>query len=170
MQTTWTGSAMRAPASSSSRLRPMTFPPWMRSIIGGYPELHAVALEDGRARPAIAQAAEDGMPVWGECGGLVYLSQSLEADGRSHRMCGVLPADSAMTGGIRGLGYVDATCVAGPFRHCTAQVSGATNSTTRPARPTQTRGTPSASRAGVASVTGGTDSSSMPRSQGSTHA
>ncbi len=84
-------------------------------IGGGYPELHAVALEDGRARPAIAQAAEDGMPVWGECGGLVYLSQSLEADGRSHRMCGVLPAHSAMTGGIRGLGYVDATCVAGPF-------------------------------------------------------
>lgn len=82
---------------------------------GGYPELHAEALEAGPARAEIARAATDGMPVWGECGGLVYLSQSLETDGRSHRMCGVLPAVSAMTGGIRGLGYVDGTCVAGPF-------------------------------------------------------
>lgn len=81
-------------------------------IGGGYPELHAAALEAGRARPAIARAAAEGMPVWGECGGLVYLSRSLETDGRSHRMCGVLPADSAMTGGIRGLGYVDGTFVA----------------------------------------------------------
>jgi len=80
-------------------------------IGGGYPELHAAALEAGRARPAIARAAEDGMPVWGECGGLVYLSRSLETDGRSHRMCSVLPADSAMTGGIRGLGYVDGTFI-----------------------------------------------------------
>jgi cobyrinic acid a,c-diamide synthase len=85
-------------------------------IGGGYPELHAVSLETGRARPAIARAAEDGMPVWGECGGLVYLSRSLEADGRSHRMCGVLPADSAMTGGIRGLGYVDGSFVADSIR------------------------------------------------------
>lgn len=84
-------------------------------IGGGYPELHAGALEAGPARAAIARAAADGMPVWGECGGLVYLSQSLEADGRSHRMCGVLPADSAMTGGIRGLGYVDGTCISGPL-------------------------------------------------------
>jgi cobyrinic acid a,c-diamide synthase len=82
---------------------------------GGYPELHADALEAGSARVAIARAAADGMPVWGECGGLVYLSQSLETDGRSHWMCGVLPADSAMTGGIRGLGYVDGTCTGGPF-------------------------------------------------------
>ena len=82
---------------------------------GGYPELHAGALEAGPARAEIGRAAADGMPVWGECGGLVYLSQSLETDGRSHRMCGVLPAVSAMTGGIRGLGYVDGTCVAGPF-------------------------------------------------------
>ena len=82
---------------------------------GGYPELHAEALEAGPARGEIARAAADGMPVWGECGGLVYLSQSLETDGRSHRMCGVLPAGSAMTGGIRGLGYVAGTCVAGPF-------------------------------------------------------
>jgi cobyrinic acid a,c-diamide synthase len=82
---------------------------------GGYPELHAAALEAGPARSAIAAAAADGMPIWGECGGLVYLSQTLEADGRSYRMCGVLPADSAMTGGIRGLGYVDGTCDAGPL-------------------------------------------------------
>ena len=84
-------------------------------IGGGYPELHAAALAAGPARSAIVRAAADGMPIWGECGGLVYLSRSLEVDGRSYPMCGVLPAESAMTGGIRGLGYVDGTCVAGPL-------------------------------------------------------
>jgi cobyrinic acid a,c-diamide synthase len=82
---------------------------------GGYPELHANSLEAGPARTAGARAAEDGMPIWGECGGLVYLSRSVRTGGRTFRMCGVLPAASAMTGGIRGLGYVDATCVAGPL-------------------------------------------------------
>lgn len=82
---------------------------------GGYPELHAAALEAGPARPAIARAAADGMPVWGECGGLVYLARSLRAEGRTYRMCDVLPADAAMTGGIRGLGYVDGVCVMDAF-------------------------------------------------------
>ena len=83
---------MPARASSSSHPPPMTCPTSNALYIGGgYPELHAGALEAGPARRAIARAAADGMPVWGECGGLVYLSRSLEADGRSHRMCGVLP-------------------------------------------------------------------------------
>lgn len=82
---------------------------------GGYPELHAPALESAPARRAIARAADDGMPIWGECGGLVYLCRSLETDGQSFSMCGVLPADARMTGGIRGLGYVDGTCTGGPF-------------------------------------------------------
>ena len=133
-------------------------------IGGGYPELHASGLEAGRARPAIARAATDGMPIWGECGGLVYLSRSLEAEGRSHRMCGVLPADSAMTGGIRGLGYVDGTFVAGPFQALHGVACVATSSTTRTAHPMRTRGMPSPSRAGAASATGGMDSASPRRS------
>lgn len=86
-------------------------------IGGGYPELHAAELEAGPARGAIARAATDGMPVLGECGGLAYLARSLEGGGRMYRMCDVLPAGVAMTGGIRGLGYVEGTWVAGPARN-----------------------------------------------------
>jgi len=82
---------------------------------GGYPELHAAALEAGPSRAAIARAAADGLPIWGECGGLVYLSRSLEAGGETFRMCDVVPAESAMRDRIQGLGYVDATFVPGPF-------------------------------------------------------
>ncbi len=82
---------------------------------GGYPELHAAALVSAPARHAIAKAADDGLPIWGECGGLVYLCRSLETDGQSFPMCGILPADAGMTGGIRGLGYVDGVCTGGPF-------------------------------------------------------
>lgn len=82
---------------------------------GGYPELHARTLSNAPARREIARAAEDGLPVLGECGGLAYLCRSLETDGESFPMCGVLPADAGMTGGIRGLGYVDGTCTGGPF-------------------------------------------------------
>lgn len=82
---------------------------------GGYPELHAGVLAGAPARSGIARAAEDGMPILGECGGLVYLCRSLETEGERVPMCGVLPADAVMTGGIRGLGYVEGTCTGGPF-------------------------------------------------------
>ncbi len=83
---------------------------------GGYPELQARTLSSAPARHQIVRAAEDGLPVLGECGGLVYLCRTLEAEGESFPMCGVLPADAVMTDGIRGLGYVEGTCTGGPFR------------------------------------------------------
>jgi cobyrinic acid a,c-diamide synthase len=82
---------------------------------GGYPELHADMLEIAPARTEISRRASDGMPIWGECGGLVYLGRSLEVSGRRYAMCDVLPAESMMSGSIQGLGYVDGTCVNGPF-------------------------------------------------------
>ena len=51
-------------------------------IGGGYPELHAAALEKSRSTKAIRTLAQDGMPVYGECGGLMYLCGSLETDGK----------------------------------------------------------------------------------------
>src|SRR5208337_4110537 len=60
-------------------------------IGGGYPELHAEALERSRCRQFIREQAAAGMPIYGECGGLMYLCGSLEAD-RRYTMAGVLPA------------------------------------------------------------------------------
>jgi cobyrinic acid a,c-diamide synthase len=73
---------------------------------GGYPELHAAALAKGEARTAIHRAAENGMPVYGECGGLLYMAEYLETD-RMYPMAGVLPAEASMERRMRALGYAE---------------------------------------------------------------
>jgi cobyrinic acid a,c-diamide synthase len=45
------------------------------------------------------------MPVYGECGGLLYLTREIRSD-RDYRLCGVLPAVSEMTAKVQALGYV----------------------------------------------------------------
>lgn len=80
---------------------------------GGYPELYAEALERSPTRTKIKEAAEDGMPIYGECGGLMYLCESVVSkDGDSeNRMAGVLPASTMMTGRLQALGYVEGDVV-----------------------------------------------------------
>ena len=78
-------------------------------IGGGYPELHAAALEKSRSTKAIRTLAQDGMPVYGECGGLMYLCGSLETDGKEYGMAGVLPGRAVMTKRLAALGYVKGT-------------------------------------------------------------
>jgi len=74
---------------------------------GGFPEMHAAALAANRPmRDALVRAVRDGMPVYAECGGLMYLGRSLEdLDGRRHEMVGVIPADSVMHRRRLTLGY-----------------------------------------------------------------
>ncbi len=48
-------------------------------IGGGYPELFARELEDNSSmREAIRQASEEGLPIYAECGGLMYLTQEIK--------------------------------------------------------------------------------------------
>lgn len=77
---------------------------------GGYPELFAKELEASGTRHEIKKAAEDGMPVYGECGALLYLCNSLTTD-KTYKMAGVLGASSRMTGKLQGLGYTEAEAV-----------------------------------------------------------
>lgn len=79
---------------------------------GGYPELHLESLAASGCRTDIARAAGSGMPVYGECGGLMYLSSEIATD-RTYRLCGVLPARAEMTGGVQALGYVTGRTVDG---------------------------------------------------------
>ncbi|MHC1631233.1 MAG: cobyrinate a,c-diamide synthase [Methanotrichaceae archaeon] len=74
---------------------------------GGYPELYAKALEDAKARHQIKGAADDGMPIYGECGGLMYLEESVISEDSEHEMVGVLPATTIMTKRLQALGYVE---------------------------------------------------------------
>ncbi len=80
-------------------------------IGGGYPELHAEALAASRCREDLRRAIGDGMPVFAECGGLIYLSERLETAGGDHPMAGVLPASAVMADRIQALGYVEARVV-----------------------------------------------------------
>jgi cobyrinic acid a,c-diamide synthase len=75
---------------------------------GGYPELHGEALADSPTLDAIAERAADGLPVLGECGGLMALSSSLTtADGDSYEMAGVLPARVEMQDRYQALDHVE---------------------------------------------------------------
>ena len=75
---------------------------------GGYPELHAGALADAPALDALADRASEGLPVYGECGGLMALAESLTtADGETHSMAGVLPADVEMHDRYQALDHVE---------------------------------------------------------------
>lgn len=75
---------------------------------GGYPESFAGALEANTSLAAeLRDRAAEGMPVYGECGGLIYLGRSLvDVDGRRHRMSGVLPIDVAMDRDYLAIRYV----------------------------------------------------------------
>jgi cobyrinic acid a,c-diamide synthase len=76
---------------------------------GGYPELHARTLADNRAAlKAVAGLAAAGVPIYAECGGLMYLAESLrDAAGASHAMVGLLPAAVSMEARRLTLGYAD---------------------------------------------------------------
>ena len=76
-------------------------------IGGGFPELYAAELAANR--PLIAslrRAAAAGLPVYGECGGLMYLGESIEDfDGRVHPMTGIVPLRSRLQGARLTIGY-----------------------------------------------------------------
>jgi cobyrinic acid a,c-diamide synthase len=74
---------------------------------GGFPEVYAAELAANRAMPAaLRKAAAAGTPVYGECGGLMYLGESItDFEGRVHQMAGLVPLRSSMQGRRLSLGY-----------------------------------------------------------------
>ncbi|SMF40170.1 cobyrinate a,c-diamide synthase [Pseudobacteriovorax antillogorgiicola] len=76
---------------------------------GGYPELFATELANNSAMLAsIHSFAERGKPIYGECGGLIYLCESLQdLDGKTHSMLGLLPGYVTMKDKLQALGYVE---------------------------------------------------------------
>ena len=74
---------------------------------GGFPELFASHLSDNKPmHQSIMEAVASGVPVYAECGGLMYLGKSLsDLEGVTHPMVGVIPAESAMSQSRLTLGY-----------------------------------------------------------------
>ncbi|MBI9074584.1 MAG: cobyrinate a,c-diamide synthase [Desulfatibacillum sp.] len=78
---------------------------------GGYPELHASTLAGNTAlKNQILQKCRDGMPIYGECGGLMYLCKTLEdLEGKEHAMAGCFDFTCRMAARLRALGYREIT-------------------------------------------------------------
>ena len=78
---------------------------------GGYPELYARQLSQNEAmRSAIREAIENGLPTVAECGGFLYLGQSLEDEtGTAYSMAGVLPGDGVKKERLVRFGYAHMT-------------------------------------------------------------
>ena len=81
-------------------------------IGGGFPETHARELaENSPFRRELKMLAENGLPIYAECGGLMYLGSSLVLDGKTFPMCDVLPIDFGFHKRPRGHGYTAVTVV-----------------------------------------------------------
>jgi cobyrinic acid a,c-diamide synthase len=77
-------------------------------IGGGFPELYAAELEANAAlRTRIRSAIEAGLPVYAECGGLMYLARTLTHKGQQYRMVGAISGDVVMHERPVGRGYVN---------------------------------------------------------------
>ncbi len=76
---------------------------------GGYPELHAQELSRNTAfRQSVKAAIAGGMPVLAECGGFLYLQETLYAgDGAACAMVGALPGAGSNQGKLVRFGYAE---------------------------------------------------------------
>lgn len=76
---------------------------------GGYPELYARQLSDNTAmKSAILEAVNSGLPTVAECGGFLYLVESLAApDGTRFPMVGALPGAASDAGRLVRFGYAE---------------------------------------------------------------
>lgn len=76
-------------------------------IGGGFPEMFMDELSSNTPlRTAIRAAVENDLPVYAECGGLMYLSQRIVWGEKSAEMVGALPCEIEMAGKPQGHGYV----------------------------------------------------------------
>lgn len=76
-------------------------------IGGGFPEVFMDRLEANHSlRVEIRAAIEAGLPVYAECGGLMYLAREIRWEGTVRQMVGAIPCDIRMTARPQGHGYM----------------------------------------------------------------
>ncbi len=86
-------------------------------IGGGFPETHASMLSaNASLRENILEASRDGLPIYAECGGLMYLCRSVNWQGENYPMCGVFPYEIVIGKKPEGHGYSELeTTLENPF-------------------------------------------------------
>lgn len=96
---------------------------------GGFPETQAEALAANVAvRGRVRALADQGLPIYAECGGFMYLCEGLllpDAEGGPRAMAGVFPVCTRLCPRPQGLGYVEAVVEAeNPFHPVGSRLSG----------------------------------------------
>jgi len=78
---------------------------------GGYPELFSEQLAENAAlRDRVKEKSVDGMPIYGECGGFMYLCEELiDLNNNRYRMSGCFPFTTRMFTRLKALGYREIT-------------------------------------------------------------
>ncbi len=101
---------------------------------GGFPETHAAKLSANTVlHHEMKQAADSGLPIYAECGGLIFLSRSLTMEGRTYPMAGVLPVKLELFQKPQGHGYMEIEVEgANPFFEPGVRVRGHEFHYTRP--------------------------------------
>ena len=75
-------------------------------IGGGFPETHSIALaENSTFRDSLLAEIQKGLPVYAECGGLMYLGENIILDNKTYPMVGALPITFGMEKRPRAHGY-----------------------------------------------------------------
>ncbi len=79
-------------------------------IGGGFPETHAAELAANETyREALKNRAAQGLPIYAECGGLMYLGEALTLEEKTYPMAGILPVAFDFTQKPQGHGYTQVT-------------------------------------------------------------
>ncbi len=96
-----------------SPMRDKSLPPGVKGVIlgGGYPELHVERLSLNRDLiHEIRRAAFDGMPIYAECGGFMFLMEEFEdIKGDVYPLAGIFPFRCRMENRLKALGYREVT-------------------------------------------------------------
>jgi cobyrinic acid a,c-diamide synthase len=75
-------------------------------IGGGFPETNALKLTENKDFiSSVKEAIEDGLPVYAECGGAIYMGKSVTYKDKTYSMTGVLPIEFYFTKHPQGHGY-----------------------------------------------------------------
>ncbi|MFN0074828.1 MAG: cobyrinate a,c-diamide synthase [Chloroflexota bacterium] len=80
---------------------------------GGYPEIHAARLADNTSmKESIRRVSASGLPIYAECGGMLYLARGLtDATGTRHQFVGLLEIEAEMESRRVALGYAEVTAL-----------------------------------------------------------
>ncbi len=75
---------------------------------GGFPETHAPQLADNKVfRDGLKALAQKGLPIYAECGGLIFLGESIQLKDITYPMSGILPIRFGLSRKPQGHGYTE---------------------------------------------------------------